>query len=73
MESINALTFTVVIFMTLEEFENHYRDTIDYCLNQLQAVVKLQAQLEATITNISQDLQMLSQTLEQFVNKKKAE
>lgn len=57
--------------MNLEEFETHYRNTIDQSLNQLQTAVLLLAQLEARITNVGLDLQRLSQTLEEFINDQK--
>ena len=61
-----------VIIMNLEEFETHYRNTIEQSLNQLQTAVLLLAQLEARITNVGLDLQHLSQTLEDFISEQKA-
>lgn len=57
--------------MNLEEFETQYRDAIDETLNQLQTVVLLLAQLQARITNVGQDLQNLSQTVEDLVTAQK--
>jgi len=54
--------------MNLQEFETHYRNTIEQSLNQLQTAVLLLSQLEDRITNIGRDLQNLSQVLEDFVN-----
>lgn len=59
--------------MNLEEFETHYRNSIDATLNQLQSVVLLVAQLEARVTNIGQDLQNLSLTVEEFIIQKRSE
>lgn len=59
--------------MNLEQFETHYRNTIDQSLNQLQTAVLLLAQLEARITNVGRDLQHLSQALEEFISEQKAE
>lgn len=53
--------------MNIEEFEINYRNGIDETLNQLQTAVLLLAQLENRITVIGQDLQNLSQTVEEFV------
>ncbi|HEY9779760.1 MAG TPA: hypothetical protein V6D09_06445 [Leptolyngbyaceae cyanobacterium] len=53
--------------MNIEEFETNYRNGIDETLNQLQTAVLLLSQLEARITIIGQDLQNLSQTVEEFV------
>jgi tRNA1(Val) A37 N6-methylase TrmN6 len=53
--------------MNIEEFELQYRNGIDQTLNQLQTAVLLLAQLEDRITVIGQDLQNLSQTVEEFV------
>lgn len=53
--------------MNIEEFEINYRNGIDETLNQLQTAVLLLAQLEDRITVIGQDLQNLSQTVEDFV------
>lgn len=53
--------------MNIQEFENQYRNGIDETLNQLQTAVLLLAQLENRITIIGQDLQNLSQTVEEFV------
>lgn len=53
--------------MNIQEFEIQYRNGIDETLNQLQTAVLLLAQLENRITIIGQDLQNLSQTVEEFV------
>lgn len=57
--------------MNLEEFETQYRDAIDETLNQLQTVVLLLVQLQNRITNVGQNLQNLSQTVEEFVTEQK--
>ena len=53
--------------MNIQEFEIRYRNNIDETLNQLQTAVLLLAQLENRITLIGQDLQNLSQTVEEFI------
>lgn len=59
--------------MNIEEFELNYRNGIDDTLNQLQTAVLLLAQLEDRITVIGQDLQNLSQTVEDFVTQQRDE
>ncbi|MDV2996044.1 MAG: hypothetical protein N4J56_005698 [Chroococcidiopsis sp. SAG 2025] len=59
--------------MNIEEFELNYRNGIDNTLNQLQTAVLLLAQLEDRITVIGQDLQNLSQTVEEFVTQQRDE
>ena len=53
--------------MNIQEFEIQYRNNIDETLNQLQTAVLLLAQLENRITVIGQNLQNLSQTVEEFI------
>lgn len=59
--------------MNLEEFETQYRRAIEQNLNQLQTAVLLIRQLEIQITAVGQNLQTLSQTLEEFVNEQRSE
>jgi hypothetical protein len=59
--------------MNIEEFALNYRNGIDETLNQLQTAVLLLAQLEDRITVIGQDLQNLSQTVEEFVTQHQEE
>lgn len=59
--------------MNLQEFESQYKNTIEQSLNQLQAAVLLLAQLESKIASIGQDLQNLSQTVEDFINEQSSE
>ena len=54
--------------MSLEEFEQHYRDTMSEALNQLQRVTLLSSNLQEAIEEISVSLQKLNQTTEQFIN-----
>lgn len=53
--------------MNLEEFESHYRQTLEESLNELQTAVLLVSRLENRITVIGQNLQSLSQTVEEFI------
>ncbi len=59
--------------MNLEEFETQYRRTIEESLNQLQTAVLLVAHLEARIATVGQDLQNLSQIVEEFITEQRTE
>lgn len=62
-----------VIAMNLEEFENTYRERLGDSLNELRTAVLLAEQLQTRIVVIGQDLQDLSQTVEEFIAEQKAE
>lgn len=57
--------------MNLEEFETQYRQVVDKTCNDLQTAVLLLAHLEARITNVNQDLQNLSLTVEEFITEQR--
>lgn len=59
--------------MNLEEFETQYRSTIEESLNQLQTAVLLVANLESKIATVGQDLQNLSQIVEEFITEQRTE
>ncbi len=59
--------------MNLEEFEIQCRATLEESLNELQTTVLLVAQLQNRIVIIGQELQNLSQTVEEFIAEQKAE
>ncbi len=59
--------------MNLSEFEIQSRDALEQTLNQLQTAVLLIAQLEARIITIGQDVQNLSQTVEDYVAQQRGE
>lgn len=59
--------------MNLEEFETRYRNIIDRSLNQLQTTVLLLAQVEVSVASISQDIQSLSQLVEEYIRDQRAE
>ncbi|MBV9387413.1 MAG: hypothetical protein JOZ78_13410 [Chroococcidiopsidaceae cyanobacterium CP_BM_ER_R8_30] len=62
--------------MDLNEFEIQYRDTIEQSINQLQAAVLLLTQLsrvEANVLAVGQNLQTLSQTVEEFITQQRTE
>ncbi len=54
--------------MTLEEFEQHYRQAMEDALTQLQTATLLVAQAEARITQIGQTLHLLNRDVEQFID-----
>ncbi|WP_250125021.1 hypothetical protein [Chroococcidiopsis sp. CCMEE 29] len=59
--------------MELDEFEAQYKQAIEENLNQLQTAVLLLAQLEARITSVGQNLQNLSQAVEEYLNQQRTE
>lgn len=59
--------------MNLDEFENQYRRALDTNLNRLQTAVLLIAQLEAIVVDVGQDLQNLTLTFEEYVDKQRAQ
>jgi hypothetical protein len=59
--------------MNLQEFETQYRNNIEHTLNQLQTAVLLLAQLETKIAHIGQDLQNLSNAVEEFITQERHE
>ncbi len=59
--------------MELDEFEAQYKRAIEENLNQLQTAVLLLAQLEARITNVGQNLQNLSQAVEEYLTQQRTE
>ena len=70
---LSEVTHSKVIDMNLEEFETQYRNRLDETLNQLQTAVLLVTQLEVRLTNVGQDLQILSQTVEEFITRQRSE
>ncbi len=62
-----------VVAMNLEEFKNNYRERLGSSLNDLQTAVLLAEQLQNRIIVIGQDLQNLSQIVEEFIAEQKAE
>lgn len=59
--------------MNLEEFENNCRNAIEQSLNELQTAALLAAELENRIAVIGENLQNISQTVEEFIVEQKAE
>ena len=59
--------------MNLQEFESQYKSRIEQSLNQLQTAVLLLARLESRITTVGQELQDLSQLVEDFISEQRAE
>lgn len=59
--------------MNLEEFESNCRNAIEQSLNELQTAALLAAELENRIAVIGENLQNISQTVEEFIVEQKAE
>ena len=59
--------------MNLEEFETRYRYEMNKSLSQIQIMVLLIAQLEASIATVGKNLQVLSQTVEEFIRERRPE
>lgn len=53
--------------MHLDEFETQYRISLDAILNQLQSVNLLIARLQLTVDGVSQDLDNLSSSFEEYI------
>ncbi len=53
--------------MTPQEFETLYREQIRDILNRLQSAVATSSQLEHTITDIGEAVQILSRDVERFL------
>ncbi|MDV3353877.1 hypothetical protein SPB21_13155 [Leptothoe sp. ISB3NOV94-8A] len=54
--------------MSLDEFEQYYREMMGNALNQLQRVTLLSSNLQGTVEEISVSLQQLSRTTEEFIS-----
>ncbi|MBV8887749.1 MAG: hypothetical protein JO235_27655 [Chroococcidiopsidaceae cyanobacterium CP_BM_RX_35] len=62
--------------MNLNEFETQYRETMEQSINQLQAAALLLSQLTQVETNVlavGQNLQTLSQIVEEFIAQQRTE
>ena len=53
--------------MNLDEFETQYRISLDLTLNQLQSVNLLIAKLQLTIDGVSENLDNLTSSFEQYI------
>ncbi len=53
--------------MSLDEFEQYYREAMGNALNQLQRVTLLSSNLQEAVDEISTSLQQLNRTTEQFI------
>ncbi|NJM70506.1 MAG: hypothetical protein HC862_09880 [Scytonema sp. RU_4_4] len=54
--------------MNTQEFESQYRNAIDETLNELQTTILLLEQIQNTIFRLSNSLQNLSQSVEEYIN-----
>ena len=59
--------------MNLQDFESQYRNVMDETLNELQTAVLLLAQAQGKISEIGNNVQNLSQIVEQFLVNQKSE
>ncbi|MEM8809538.1 MAG: hypothetical protein AAF921_28475 [Cyanobacteria bacterium P01_D01_bin.44] len=53
--------------MTIDEFELRYRESMREMRDQLQYIALLSAQMQDTVTGVSNALQLLNETTEQFL------
>ena len=53
--------------MSLDEFEQYYREAMGNALNQLQRVILLSSNLQGSVEEIDVSLQQLNRTTEDFV------
>lgn len=53
--------------MTIQEFENRYREQARDILNQLQDLMLASSHLEASLAEIGQAIQTLTHDVEQFI------
>ncbi|MEM7064400.1 MAG: hypothetical protein AAF572_14695 [Cyanobacteria bacterium P01_B01_bin.77] len=54
--------------MSLDEFEQYYRESMSKALNQLQRMTLLSANLQETVDELNTSLQTLNQTTEEFLS-----
>lgn len=59
--------------MNLQDFESQYRLTMDEALNEMQAAILLLAELQNKISQIGNSVQIISQSVEEFISEQKAE
>lgn len=59
--------------MNLQDFESQYRHAMDETLNELQTAMLLLAQAQRRITEIGNNVQNLSQSVEEFIVNQKPE
>jgi hypothetical protein len=59
--------------VNIQEFETHYRLTMDRTLNELQTAVLLLEQAQSKISQIGSSVQNLSQFVEEFITEQKSQ
>lgn len=59
--------------MNLQDFESQYRQAMDETLNELQTAMLLLTQAQRRITEIGNNVQNLSQSVEEFIVNQKPE
>lgn len=59
--------------MDLEDFESQYRQKINELIGQLQTAVILKTQLEAQLIAIGNNMQAITQIVEEYIKQKRLE
>lgn len=59
--------------MNLQDFESQYRNSMDETLNELRTAMLLLAQAQRKISEIGNNVQNLSQIVEEFIASQKSE
>lgn len=54
--------------MSLNEFEQYYRESMSNALNQLQRMTLISSNLQGTVDELNTSLQQLNRTTEEFIN-----
>lgn len=72
-ETVNDTISDARKTMNLQDFESQYRNSMDETLNELQTAMLLLAQAQRKISEIGNNVQNLSQIVEEFIISQKSE
>lgn len=72
-ETVNDTISDTRKTMNLQDFESQYRNSMDETLNELQTAMLLLAQAQRKISEIGNNVQNLSQIVEEFIASQKSE
>jgi methyl-accepting chemotaxis protein len=72
-ETVNDTISDARKTMNLQDFESQYRNSMDETLNELQTAILLLAQAQRKISEIGNNVQNLSQIVEEFIASQKSE
>lgn len=72
-ETVNNTILDAIKTMNLQDFESQYRNAMDETLNELQTAMLLIAQAQRKISVIGNNVQNLSQIVEEFIVNQKSE